>query len=241
MPGKNFPNISVILSITSLIYIMTATAGLIYNVLYYKEFNIDISNYIDLEESLLLFMPKIKGIGIFFLYFGIISFMSFQLITRKIKPKTTISYILSLIIPAGALVIIWEIVLWIYANDFVRYRTLFFIVPLFVPFIFTVIYYRVLKWIKIQLTVQGHLFVYILFMFIYGTIALSYLNVKTVSTFKKISCAHIFYKDDSPPVLATSVNKYIGRSKKYIFLYDSILKQATILPADNVRSIVLEK
>lgn len=241
MDKKTLPSISKILSLTSLIYVLTASAGLIYSVLYYKEFSIDISHYIELEESLLLFMPKIRGIGAFFIFFALIATGIFHLVTKCFRPRTLKLYLILLLSSVVFYFAARAIVFIIYSDDFIRYRSMFFIQVAVGVFLFTLGLYLTLSWMKIQITASTCVVIYILFMYAYGTFALCYLNVKTIKTFKKISCAHIYYNDDTPPVLATSANKYIGRSKKYIFLYDSASKEATILSAEHVQRIVLEK
>lgn len=241
MAKKKLPGISKMLSITSLLYIMTASAGLIYSVLYYKEFSIDISNYIDLEESLLLFMPKIKAIGFFFVIFGLFAIMIFQVSAKFFKLDTGKSYIVSVSVLSALYLTAYVIAYIIGSDEFTRYRAMFFLTIPFWIFLFTLVLSFLLKWWKIKLALSGSVAVYILFMYTYGTWALCYLNVKTVKTFKKISCAHIFYNDGTPPVLATPENKYIGRTKNYIFLYDTASNEATVLSAENVQRIVMEK
>ena len=53
----------------SLISLLTIISGLTTNCLYYDHFNISITDYIDLGESLLMFIPyAIRGYIIFFVF-----------------------------------------------------------------------------------------------------------------------------------------------------------------------------
>ena len=225
-------NVNTVLAITSILYIITAGAGLVYSVLYYKEFSIDISHYIGLDECLLLFMPKIRAIGSFFVLSGIMSWAAHEIWRGKAEELKCLKCI--------GLVILTALIVMPFTNfNLMTVKAAFFILIPAVMIFFT----GILKWYenkrKLKIIMEYRVLIYLAFIFIYGTVALSLFNASFVRSYKKINQAVIFYDDCFYSTDKKEI--YIGRTKNYIFFYDTSINRATIIPAEGVKSLELTK
>jgi uncharacterized membrane protein len=227
---------SILMILFSLLYIVFAAAGLIYNVLYYKEFNLDITNYIDLDECLLLFMPKIRGIGLF---------LSVCLATALIvhygyvKPveNRVLNFFIIFLSFAGVILILMMILPS--DNPVDRYRNNFLYITPGIILLIGIFFAWNQHCQKKFLSGELYVIIYCLIIMMYSVIGLSILNAKSVKFYKKFSSAKFIFENKRDS--ADLKNIYIGRTKNFLFTYYKDSNIATAISTEGLIRIELKR
>ena len=208
--------ISKLLKLCSFMAILLAVAGLSYNIIYYRVFDIYITDFIDLSESLMLFFPKLRIIGGFIVGYSL-SYTLYWIFLKDHNSNKRVWLIFSLFITGGI------------AVYFFIFEHLLGYLCVFGLLIFPHILQIALQWIKrkfnLQLPRYFNFTFYISFSFVILSLIFSYFSAVNVKRTKKYRYVEVVSYNDAKKSLDTMVidnTKYVyfGQTKNYLFIYN---------------------
>lgn len=222
-------NIELLLKIlfgnTTLIVIFFAIGGLVKLFTYYKLFGIYIFEFIDIKEVLILFVSNLFG---YFLVFGIIAIAFIRLpILEMFK------YSIPVIFSIGS-VIYFASRKNVLFFDLLTMNILFWL-------IFLIVRELLLPIDSSNLTFE-RISNYTLLILFFSLIVYSIAN--TLTEFYKVK--HRFYYSGTKIIYtheefhSTNEKYYIGKTEKFVFIYDSRAKTTEVIPTSEVKKIIFK-
>ena len=233
---KNFSGIDLVVKLFSLLYVLLVVCGLSYNYLFYKNFGINITEYIDLSEGLFLFLPLLSS---YFIIFFVL-FISFYYIDKilelgseknrkeSINARIIIIIILTTILISG---------LFISTNVFNQPSVyglitliIFFAVPFFFNSLFSFLGFSIPE------ILRDIFYILMICLSIILMVSVSKTNrVKTRKGYKQFEV--IFREKADSTIKSDSTMYYLGRTKNYLFLYYFKDKKTTILNVSDIKKV----
>lgn len=241
-------NFDSIIKFFSLIYVLLITTGLVYNYFFYKTFGLTITEYIDLGEVIILFTPMLTDYFIvFFLLFAVIMivfrktfyFQTQNPIVLKERLKLKKWVVITFIFLCTVSLVFY--LMSIQHKPFLRTSIMFLIMgnlmcaPIIIEFIFD--WFE--KNMDISVPKEVRDIIYILVVFLTITIWSLYSRVEKIKRKGWHTNFIIVYKNGDPNLKSDSATYYLGRTNKYIFIYDFIMKSSTVINVEDVKEFVV--
>lgn len=258
---KGNPSVSP-LKLLSPEYLITASFilsfyGILYTFVYYKQFGVDITSYIELGESLILFISQLPKISLFFLTYGGATLFLFPPINNtkginyyisspgqgiysmffkdnKLHPKTiTIFFISALSVSTGSI-----LYFYLSANPtpHISLSVPLGFFSIFSPFYLILFQDKVKKRWPLFHKPQISRIIYLLFIFTWFVIFFALSNYSKVVRNRTFTQTSITFNDGNN-FLSDSSKVYIGKTKNFIFTFDINSKQVNIIPFSQVTKI----
>ena len=229
-----------ILKNLSVLYLVLITWGFIYNYVFYRNFGINIAEYIDISEGFAFCIPILVNPLIVLIVLGSFYFVYGENLLSSDNPagqkstkwfNITVFLFLSVIMVFG---LILEKESWVHPNFYlpIVLLVLFFLQPL------------------IRLTAGNfHIkfsgnFIHLLSVFILGlfvVILMSISKVRKIKKFRKYQNCEILFKNMDKSFISDSSQYYIGRTKSFIFLYYDSLHTTRVLNVDDIKEVKLSE
>jgi hypothetical protein len=232
-----------VIKLLSLIYIFLTTAGLVYNFFFYRTFGINIIEYIDVSEVLILFTPMLND-------FVILTFLliyPFIFIGRRLmfsKPKFDNRKKLT----GWKALVVGVILLSIVIGLFVYLLVTINATPTLISFGIFIAFAPVLldflfKWLKekhetdVPIMIRELAIIFISFIIV--TVYLVFAKISYMEKITKTTKFEIVFKNNEPKIQSDSTIYYLGRTKNYIFIRDFKLNYTKVLNVSDVKEFVI--
>lgn len=224
-----------------LIFIILTTIGYIHLQVYYYYFDIEILNYLDLTEIILLFFDKslLLTLGILFTVF--ISYILDYKIKKETDNKTEDSSAKSKKKPLRYFEISLIILQLAYiALSIIQENYIGLLYP--IGFIICTIIYFLLEKYVFEMLFKNHGTFFFL-SFVAGFVALLLINLSTITysiekgynlRYKNITLKQISFSYNNKIISTSNKIKYIGETKSSLFLYDFNKRETIIYKMENV-------
>lgn len=236
----------------SIIYIILFTSGILYNYFFFRHFGITITEYIDLSEALLLFIPMLTEYIFGFCLIPVISLMLIRYKQSKREDEeyntpeimadigqyvfvligysviATLLYIASLFIPSLR-----------YYSSLPFYIGILLALPLILDLI--LVYLEKKKIINLQKSIR--ISIYGIVAFVVSILIAVKIEIKNIDRYKNITKPRfeIIFTDKSQNLKSTSEHYYLGRTKNYLFIYNFTLNQCRVLKTEDIKEITFTK
>lgn len=226
------------------------TFGLTYNIYLYNKFNIEITSYIDIGESLLLFLPSLPSI----LWVTIPGVMGINvLLPYSIKNEPIDKHFFYGRLFVGDLqrkkVIIWMFLVFVtialtlfILSDFYNYvlaaggyALLIGYLALFFPLLLRRCYEYVVRR-NLSLPVILPIITYIISFILISTFYATHRKEVIILEGWRNPSAQVALKDKTE-IKTNNVIRYIGKTKNYLFLFDNSNKMSTVIPMSEVQEL----
>lgn len=239
-----FDKISDFFSVISAVLVVF---GMTYNILLYKNFNVDISEYISLTESLMLFLPALPK----FLLLLPLMLLAYDVLrpsvvySEKINEDYALSNLFdgffltkkgilwtsSIFIVVSIVAFVLSATLNIRSFRFLGYGAAFAFVAMFLPVTLRMIF-NSLKHKKLPRSVP--IFIYLgIFFSLVVLISVDTKTFRIVHGFKNPS-VHLIFSDDKT-MITDSIIRYIGKTDNFIFFYNKTTKATSIIPISEIK------
>lgn len=239
-----------IIKLFSFLYVLLTSSGVAYNFILYKQYGLTITQYIDTSEIFLLFIPLVTDIPVIMLSLtSCIFFMTKPFLfpeTKDLKliwkAKRERKQFLQVCIFAWVFVIIFlslaEFNLFKYYGAYlllVSAITLFG--PLSLEFLFN-FFDKNLK-IKVPVFFRNALYVFIVFLSI--SLFKGFSTAERIFRIAKFEKVEIIFRNGEPTFNNDSSHFYLGRTRNYLFIYNSIYKTTRVVNAIDVKEFISTK
>src|SRR5688572_10600806 len=233
----NLEKIPTVLTVSSALIVF---CGFSYNMIYYYNFNIDIAEFVDLTESLILFLPILPQL---ILLGGLVSFGLLILNPSNIENNPTVHdfYIFfynkknAVSIRAIISTILFYLLLLTPALVLKYYLMaailLIGIIVFFAPFCLYLLYQKIRVHKNVPLMI---------FLAAFCLSAIYFFAQKSADRvfYNKRGLPHVqMIKKDNSSINTNDTIRYIGKTRSYIFLYNSIEKSTVVLPTEDIYTI----
>lgn len=223
--------------------------GMIHQIIYYSAFGVKINNFMDLPESIALFINDLMfdmGCIIFGAIIGLIiggeeGGNIWQRIYEEPNFWNRLKFYLrraSFLIVMSATLLSVSVVLLIIRYKNAYYALLFSSwIPLFIIYLIAMSEYRV----KFKKKYKKELKAKIIVLFSYGIIIFSQIIFSTLSDINLVKNDKKYYgvsfRLDDDLVISDSTKYYIGKTKNYLFYYNQKANKTTVYPMERIKEI----
>lgn len=228
----------------SLIYLLLIICGLSYSYVFYKHFGLVITEYIDLSDALLLFLPLLANFSVL----NIIGAVLISLMMRDVYrndhkyrflsdepggPKKVMRALFIIVIAVA--LILWVTNLW--TNKFIDffYGWLVFSITFFAPFFLDAFFDKLNSIFFIRVRVL----LYVSIVFVTFVAWRSYNDSMIITSRRNLKSFTIIFKDSNRILKSDSNTYYLGRTKNYIFMYDFRSKTSSVLNVSDVKEFII--
>lgn len=234
-----------IIKIFSLIYFLLIISGLCYSYFFYKHFNLVITEYIDLSDALLLFLPLLANSFVITLI--VLTLMVFMIRDTYINEhkyrklfgegiKKAMGGLMFLFIIVGA--VLWAIGAILNKDlSFSLYGMIVIFIAFFVPYLLDLLFEVINS--KVFNTIREVL--YILIIVVTIVIWQSYNETIKVEKRSRLRDFTITFKDTTRPFQGDSNTYYLGRTKNYIFVYNFSNHSSRVINVSDVKEFITSK
>jgi hypothetical protein len=219
--------------------------GITYNIVLYRNFNIDITGYIDLSESLILFLPELPLIIVFLPF----TLFAFTILTAKGDAiEQLYEFPFYMLFYKGdntpnKRVFIWTLIVMVVvllalliARQYVEmYATLLIFFTLIVPFYFLLIRDTIFRSRVLALSI--HLLVFLFICIFFN----AELRTRRILHNSRTLPNLIIKKKDGSLLMTDNIVRYVGKTKSHIFLYNADYKTTTAIPDEAIAEITYQK
>jgi|GEM_PF-6346335 len=228
------------------ISVMVIVLSILKQVLYYKNFNVPIESFLDLSGLGLIISADIVTLFPFVLFVALFLSLLFawarshekkQLVLNKENNKKPAQisqkFLIGLLVLSMAIPAILGIVKTsnFYYMAVKNIGSIFIYGSLILVAVFTLFYKD--KSMSLAVTLSTLSFFIGIFFFKLGTD----IAHAEIGSYKGTE----IYVGDKPPLISNDSTFYIGKTDKYIFIYDKHSKSTTVLPSETITKIVLKK
>jgi hypothetical protein len=247
---KSNTGIESVIKFFSLLYVILITCGFTYSFFFFKNFGVNITEYIELSEAVSLFIPLLAdSLVVMLLFIVLFYYMNKALLfgqpnndrqahEKKMLRKSMVTF--SLIYLA---VIILVIILSFFGIDMRRglYMLITIFIALFLPLILEMIFSVFTKTWKIDLSPIFRDVLYIMMIIISIVLWTSF--SKTERVYRKSGYKHfeILFNNGDSKLESDSSIYYLGRTKNYLFIYDFNKKQSRVISVSNIKEFTISK
>lgn len=231
----------------SLAYVFLITCGLTYNYFFYKNFGITITEYINLTDGLLLFIPLLANGSIILCVFIVLwhlmnrAFLfNINIGPRKASEQRELRKQMLYIFYTSLILILITFFLCVF--KVLNYRTFYMLilvtVVLFLPSILEMIFsFFQNEWPLNSSNGLRDIF-YLLIVFIGLVVYASYSKTEKIFRTRAYTPFEIYFNNTDSSLKSDSNTYYLGRTSNYIFIYDFKKDQTKVLNVSDVKTFI---
>jgi hypothetical protein len=247
MPDNKTNNgIELIIKFFSLLYVILITCGLTYNFFFYKKFGIVITEYIEIGEALLLFIPLLADAFIIMSVMGILmSFTNSSLFFGRLSFDPEYGDLKSLRKGANKVLVCLAILILLFyffaslniVNIRLPHMLLLMSVLGFGSYILESIFIFLHSTRKIIIPAFILNILSIFIIFISMVLWLSFSKSERVKRKRGYQNFEIIYNSDSTFKSDSNIY-YLGRTKNYLFIHDIKIKKSRVISVSDIKEFV---
>jgi hypothetical protein len=240
-----------VLKFFSVAYLLLIVDGLIYNIYYYKAFGITITEYIDLSEILLIFIPLLGNVLLMSLVLLIVYYFLFgkfyRMMVNHLGKKSTLGviarkWIMITTTLVGSILAIF--VMLKLTPDVTKHDRIVIILTCLLMGIYLSIYelFAFLETKQIFKVPRVYLDISVgYFSFIMCTILVVLGNTDFKSWRKRGHDFEIVFKNETPLIRTDSNTIYLGRTKDFLFVYDVKNRSSRVFNVDDIKEFIVRE
>jgi hypothetical protein len=248
--NKSSIGLESVIKFFSLIYVLLITCGFTYSFFFFRNFGINITEYIEFSEALSLFIPLLAdGFVLISLFLILWYFMNKTLLFGSPKNETHAhekEQLRKAMIAFSIISLILILILLIISLFGIKTsRGLYMLIAISVAMFLPIILEMIFSFTKMELNLSlAPIFRDILYvMIIIVSIVLWTSFSKTERVYRKSGYKkfEIFFNNGDPEIESDSSIYYLGRTKNYLFIYDFNTQKSRILNTNNIKEFTISK
>ena len=227
-------------SYISLISVGIIISGIVFNYQYYHHFNIVITEYIDLSESLLMFIPLL--IEVFQALVTVVILLFLNVLTTFIGGLVAVGS-LPLKLMLKRVIIFSPIVIVLYLILHFLFSPYKITIETFVPPLIGILAYSGIQFAQYQTSLNKPLREYYkIYLIVIVILFLGYSELGTllkIDTIEQVTTniPYRFTFTDSSTLKSDSIHSFIGQTKNYCFIYNRNDKRTQVLSRANIKEM----
>ncbi len=248
MQSERKHSIESIIKLFSFIYVLLITCGLTYNYFFYKGFGINITEFIDISEVLIQFIPLLADVLVIMLLFLlVINFLTKSLLFEETsdisktieRKKMRKTWVILFFCSIGLAIIFYLLCLFVYSSYRLFYMWLLISIVFFVPIILEMVFNFFNKEMNINLPTIFRDVAYTFIIFISITIWASYSKVEKMRRNGNYKKFELVFKADNARFISDSTKLYLGRTKSYLFIHDSKERKSHVINVSDIKEFII--
>lgn len=229
---------------SSLAYVCLVLCGSLFLDIYYSYFSIVIFQYLDFSEILMSFLSVLKIILFFFClticFLLIVEFASKKRMNEnKVKDKTFMSAKVWLSI---SFIITFLVVITAYNTRIDCLRNKYFMPSLLVIFSIHIILTSATLWTEYK-SEEDHISIIVISFLLAFILSSSFVAIGTINgTIERVKTDNTsFILNDNDTITVNPTHYYLGRTNKYIFLFNTRDGSRDVIPVSDIKKITLKE
>jgi len=227
----------------SIAYILLLICGLLYNYFFYKNFGITITEYIDISDALLLFIPLLADTLVQTIFITVtFHYILKSFLSEKYKLTLFGDNIKKVMLKAsliGISILFIILILYLFNDVFKIYffMSLLVVVVFFIPFLLD----KFFNSLNIDLSASLKELLYLTIIVLAIVILKSETRSKLVNNKRNSKDFTIIFKDQNQILKSDSSLYYLGRTKNFVFIYDFKNHNSRVYNVSDIKEFITSK
>jgi hypothetical protein len=223
----------------SLVYLLLIISGLCYRYFFYKNFGVVITEYIDLNEALLIFLPLLgDSFGFVFIITIFMSFSFKEVFRKNLFKSASQKEKLNVVFGLGIVILIVTGIISFFTKNIDTFYSglvsvIIFCVPLFIDMLIGELQLNFPKLIRES--------IYVLIVVLTIIIWRTYNASRIINDKLHLKRFEIVFKEQNKILKSDSTYYYLGRTKNFIFIYDFKYKCSRVFNVSDVKEFIMTK